>query len=420
MTAVRARAAAAKRRAREEPIVDLTDSAVRPDTDLAAVIDEELGRLPEKYRIPIVLCDLGSKSHREAAQQLGWPQGTVSGRLFRGRQILAARLARRGVVASAVALAAVLAEGVSAARVSWSLTESTVTAAGLIAAGETAAGLSVEVAALTEGVVKTMLLTKLKVAASSLAVLLVCGAGTLGLRSIAADPPETKVDPPAAGRPAAEVITAPTEAERRKNAADLERLQGLWVMVDGLDNGEKTPAGELNNTCFVVRGDRISYFIQDGEKLGRLGGTFNQCSYGRITLDAAATPKRINMAMKSPVDRGTHSGFAIYKLDGDTFRLCTGDPERMKNIIEIRPRDFTSGRGSGKTLAIYKRSKETEQTKKQERLAKLRTKAWRVLEDLREDDDELAFPSPMEHQKWEREKLDEIGQVLKAMREPAK
>ncbi len=182
MTAVRARAAAARRRAREAPLADLPDPAPRPDADLAAVIDEELARLPEKYRAPIVLCDLGGMTHRDAAKQLGWPQGTVSGRLFRGRQLLAARLARRGVVTTAAAATAVLA-GDAAAHVPAALYESTTTAA-------TTGRVPAPVAALTEGVVRTMLLTRLKLVASSLAVLAVGVAGAFGLRSAAADPLE--------------------------------------------------------------------------------------------------------------------------------------------------------------------------------------------------------------------------------------
>jgi RNA polymerase sigma factor (sigma-70 family) len=420
MTAVRARAAAAKRRAREEPLMDLPDSAPRPDTDLAAAIDEELSRLPEKYRVPIVLCDLGGKSHREAAEQLGWPQGTVSGRLFRGRQMLAARLARRGVVTTAAAVAAVLAEGVSAARVSSSLSESTVIAASLIAAGETAAGLSGEVAALTEGVVKTMLLTKLKVVGTSLAVLVVCGAGALGLRSNAADPPEKKVDPPAARRPSSvvrvsptELMFAPTENEAKMSAADLAQLQGLWVLVDGVDNGHALPAGMLNNECMVIRKDRYSNFVQDGTKLGHLYGGVEQASNGRLHLYADAEPKTLIGSMKWPIKSVQHG---IYELNGDTLRMCSGGkPEN------IRPDDFTCEKGSFKTVCVFKRSKETEQTKKQERLAHLRERMNPIIREVLEtDEDEEVLASPVDHDRWRQEKLDEISRVLKAWEEPVK
>src|SRR5436190_933782 len=70
---------------------------LRDARDAQPILDQELSRLPEKYRVPIVLCDLEQKSHKEAARQLGWPQVTLSGRLSRGRDLLATRLSRRGV-----------------------------------------------------------------------------------------------------------------------------------------------------------------------------------------------------------------------------------------------------------------------------------------------------------------------------------
>jgi DNA-directed RNA polymerase specialized sigma24 family protein len=88
-------------------------------------LDRKLSRLPEKYRIPIVLCDLEGMGHTEAAHQLGRPIGTVSSRLSRARAMLAKRLARRGLSLSAGSLAALLAQESASASMPTQLTSST-------------------------------------------------------------------------------------------------------------------------------------------------------------------------------------------------------------------------------------------------------------------------------------------------------
>ncbi len=98
--ALRARSAAARRR-RFEPIAPelaAARTAVMPaDCELGAVLDQELVRLPAKYRSPIVLCYVEGHTHEEAARQLKWPLGTVKGRLARARDLLRSRLARRRI-----------------------------------------------------------------------------------------------------------------------------------------------------------------------------------------------------------------------------------------------------------------------------------------------------------------------------------
>ncbi|MDB5308512.1 MAG: polymerase sigma factor, sigma-70 family, partial [Gemmataceae bacterium] len=93
----RVRADLARRRQREESMTTEPPAPEPPDNqaDLRRVLDDELDRLPDKYRLPIVLCELEGMTLDEAARHLGWPKGTVAGRLSRGRDILRRRLARR-------------------------------------------------------------------------------------------------------------------------------------------------------------------------------------------------------------------------------------------------------------------------------------------------------------------------------------
>src|SRR5262249_41492925 len=109
-TALKARATAARRRARERPVPAVPQRAVTDRDvwqDVGPVLDQELSRLPHKYRAVVVLCHLEGKTRKEAARQLGVPEGTVASRLATARGMLAKWLTRRGVVLSAGALAPV-------------------------------------------------------------------------------------------------------------------------------------------------------------------------------------------------------------------------------------------------------------------------------------------------------------------------
>jgi RNA polymerase sigma factor (sigma-70 family) len=176
-TALKARAMLAKRRTREKQVPTLPEiEGEEPHLghDLQAVLDQELSRLPNKYRVAIVLCDLEGKTRIEAARQLGVPPGTLASRLTRGRALLAKRLARHGLAVSAGMLAAELSEqGASA-----SLISSTIKAVTSVAAGQAATTgmISAQAVALAEGMVKTMMLTKLKIATGIVLALTVSAA----------------------------------------------------------------------------------------------------------------------------------------------------------------------------------------------------------------------------------------------------
>jgi len=152
-TAVRVKANAARRNARERQGAAMLATGHEHDVawiELRPVLHEEISRLPEKYRKPVVLCYLEGKTNEEVAALLEWPVGTVKGRLSRARDLLKSRLTRRGLALSAGLLASLFSQNAVLAEVVPSrLVESTVEAAMRISAGEVGA-VSPGVAALLE------------------------------------------------------------------------------------------------------------------------------------------------------------------------------------------------------------------------------------------------------------------------------
>jgi RNA polymerase sigma factor (sigma-70 family) len=173
-TALKARAMNRKRRVKEREAGAAHGRNAADDTwqSLLEILDGELRALPEKYQAPIVLCDLEGLSYREAAARLRCPQGTLSGRLTRARALLTRRVARRGLTVTAAALAMLLARDASASLPP-SLTAWAVRAGTALAAGKalTEGAVSSKVASLTEGVLKMLLLSKLKIVTAGLLLL---------------------------------------------------------------------------------------------------------------------------------------------------------------------------------------------------------------------------------------------------------
>jgi RNA polymerase sigma factor (sigma-70 family) len=170
-TACKARQRAAKQSTREKQVEVMPEPPMTPHEDafapdLRAVLDDELSRLPEKYRIAVVLCDVESRTRHDVAQQLRLPEGTVASRLARGRALLAKRLVRRGLSVPAISLAATALQQEASGAVPAALLTSTIKAVGALAAGETgAAGLiSSEAPQLAEAVLRAVSVAKQKTA----------------------------------------------------------------------------------------------------------------------------------------------------------------------------------------------------------------------------------------------------------------
>ncbi len=169
-----------------EPI----DGSARPDVVLVCreafeALHEEVSRLPDRYRAPVILCDLEGMTYQQAAYRLRCPVGTIGVRLRRARERLRAGLTRRGLAPTAGLLGALVVADAASARVPTLLVDSTVQAAMGFAAGEVAAtGLvSTSVSALTEAGLRAMSLARLKLAMGvALAVGIAGMLGWLGAR----------------------------------------------------------------------------------------------------------------------------------------------------------------------------------------------------------------------------------------------
>jgi RNA polymerase sigma factor (sigma-70 family) len=196
--AMRAKRDAARRRAHERKVmaVSTPPNNFSPEPswpEIQAVLDEEIQRLPEKYRAVFLLCCLEGKNRTEAAKELGLKDATVRSRLSQARKQLQRRLSRRGITLSALLGAAAVTDGATAA-VPEALAASTIRSVTLfvIRKAPIASVASAEVAALVKGATKAMFITKLKTVTVLLLVagLVTAGAGVLAQREPA---PQTAV-----------------------------------------------------------------------------------------------------------------------------------------------------------------------------------------------------------------------------------
>jgi RNA polymerase sigma factor (sigma-70 family) len=151
--------------------------------EVRAVLHEELNKLPERYRVALVMCYLESKTQDQAAAQLGLAKSTLKERLERGKELLRARLVRRGLGPAVLLVAATWPAPVASACFLPTLMSATVKAAGLSVAGQATAGvISAKVAALSEGVMRAMFVTKMRLVVGLLTVATAVGVSGLAFR----------------------------------------------------------------------------------------------------------------------------------------------------------------------------------------------------------------------------------------------
>ena len=345
-TSLKAHATIAKRKTRERQVTPMPDAEVTGEehSDFLPMLDLELSRLPEKYRLPIILCELEGKTLRQAAHQLGWPEGTVSGRLSRGRNMLAKRLRARGIELSSAALASLLAQQSISAAVPASLVASTARAATIVSSGAAAAGIvSANVAHLVEGVLKAMLIAKLKTGAAVLLLLATFGiAGSQAFQAASPDANPTLV--PAAMEQKTDTKAKSADAAPPEIPPREIRIQLLLKKI--VNNEEEYLSAPIVNT---VDGVAVNSFF-GGQTLEIHDDKKETVTFRQVGNDITFVPKqrkdgrcqvditvRVSEAQPPKKESGELVNIAVKTLHFETI-VQSGD----KSCIEI----FTDNAGN--------------------------------------------------------------------------
>jgi RNA polymerase sigma factor (sigma-70 family) len=356
--ALNARRALADRRRKERRAARPEAQAEAGRNDWLPLLDEELSRLPGKYRLPLVLCDLEARTRREAAEQLGWPEGTVAGRLARGRALLAKRLIRRARTLAGT-VAGALAERTVQAAVAPPLVRAAVQAARLLAAGEgTTPALSAEVLTLAHQVVRSLRWDRTRSSALALLVaLVVTSAAGLSLCALAADgPPQATAG--AGKAPHVKDSPQPRPDAGDRNDPDMLRFvltldkdrydAGEPIVVTArVTNGGKTPleieltsdaTGQLDGYSFQVRNGKGELLKGPGDRatrpLSMLGSTQavapGHTSTRDLTLNYWVPPLR----------QGKYSVKGVYQPGGGKRDVRAESQAASFEVLDTPPADL--------------------------------------------------------------------------------
>jgi RNA polymerase sigma factor (sigma-70 family) len=300
-TALDARRAAARRRTQEvleEDLPQRESESLEAWRELRPLLDEELNRLPDKFRSAVVLCDLEGRTRAEAALHLGVPEGTVSGRLTTARRLLAARLTRRGITLSAAGLAGVLAQSSASAAVPVALLKATAML-GATSAAAAATAPSATVAALAD-----RMSGDLSVIAWKRWAVALIGVPLLGLATIGLLPPSPDPSPVVDRESARTRLEVPPPPRRPGEIRDQERLQGTWVAIAGDLNGRPILDQDIAQTRFIFTDDQVTY------------QTRNRTWQGIYRLDLTRSPHGFDIRFEEGA-----SLEGVYELTGDHLRV---------------------------------------------------------------------------------------------------
>ncbi len=347
--ALKARSRAARLAERGTEAIDMIPDPYDPATtpEWLPILDAELNALPAKYREALVLCELRDESRAAAAKALGIPEGTLSSRLSRGRDLLRRRLLKHGTLLPAGGLTTLFtAGGIGRASVPLGLLAKTADVAAVVATGSALAGVVPAGAArLMDEVLKGMLLTKLRMASGTvLASLLVAVGVAAALPGEPAEQPKKpKVSPSAAAKP-----QSPKPDQKDGVVLDQEAVQGLWVF-DKITAGKAAAVADVKaveslvgNIRILVAGD-VWWFMQGGAP-----ATINRYF---AKVDAGKNPKWLDLTREDPVpdpDRAQrYIERYIYELADDRLRLAMG--------TERRPSEFTTDDDSPLVIMEFRR-----------------------------------------------------------------
>ena len=265
----RAKADAGRRRALERR----TAANIREETrdgdrdDLAAILHDEVNRLPDRFRMPIVLCDMEGRTCAEAAQLMGCPVGTVASRLSRGRDKLRAKLGGRGVVVGIAALSGVLSSSAAGAAVPPALLSATAQMAVASVVGGAAGGVvSSGVIALVRATLRAMLVTKLKFTTAALLSAGVIATGALvvarqvpGHRPRGGPEQRAGTGSPATGGGVPVVIQRAADRPRERRDGQEPTLNGKIVIFgEGILDARISTKSVCSNLIAVPPGQSLS------------------------------------------------------------------------------------------------------------------------------------------------------------------
>lgn len=300
-------------------------------SELNVILHEELHRLPEHYRAPLVLCYWEGKTRDEAADQLGVTGDAFKKYLERARKLLGSRLVQRGLAPSAALVATLLAADGVRAAVPQVLIQSTAQAATAFAVGSGAAGASTAAVALAQGAILTMTITKW--ATAILALILITGFGAAvsfgAYQVLYGQPAAVGVEPQQA---------TPVQAKAGK-LTDKERIVGVWRFVDGRVNGEGIPdeLKTLARLTFTKDNKTIMTMIEEAKE-----GSYNLPGAGEIDLVFSKNDK--------------DAAFGIFKFDGDDrLTICAGKGDGK------RPTEYRAEKNEERMLIVLQRARPGEE-----------------------------------------------------------